>query len=150
MVILGKMAHFFSGFVDLLLKVGQPGHLLLFPLYLLMNDFQVPDFLVQLLLLKCWAGSLYLLASRRETVSWLVFSGCSAAPGAVVFFGGMTKVDALPKVVEVSTPEVGANVGPCSQVLYIKNKATQLLMIKDLRPSKHYLLWDIMIFRRRS
>jgi hypothetical protein len=40
-----------------------------------------------------------------------VSSGCSAAPGAVVFFGGMTKVDALPKIMEVSTPEVGANVG---------------------------------------
>jgi hypothetical protein len=38
-------------------------------------------------------------------------SGCSAASGAVVFFGGMTKVDALPKIVEVSIPEVGANVG---------------------------------------
>ena len=38
-------------------------------------------------------------------------SGCSAAPGAVVFFGGMTKVDALPKIVEVSTSKVGANVG---------------------------------------
>jgi hypothetical protein len=63
MVILGKMAHFFSGFVDVLLEVGQPGHLLLFPLHLLMNDFQVPDFLVQLLLLKCWVGSLSLLAS---------------------------------------------------------------------------------------
>jgi hypothetical protein len=36
-----------------------------------------------------------------------VSSGCSAAPGAAVFFGGITKVDALPKVVEVSTPEVG-------------------------------------------
>jgi hypothetical protein len=40
-----------------------------------------------------------------------VSSGCSAAPGAVIFFDGMTKVDALPKIVEVSTPEVGANVG---------------------------------------
>jgi hypothetical protein len=41
-----------------------------------------------------------------------VSSGCSAvAPGAVIFFGGMTKISALPKVVEVSTPEVGANVG---------------------------------------
>jgi hypothetical protein len=39
-----------------------------------------------------------------------VSSGCSVALGAVVFFGGITKVDALPKVVEVSTPEVGANV----------------------------------------
>jgi hypothetical protein len=109
MVILGKMTHFF---VDLLLKVGQPSHLLLFPLHLLMNDFHVPDLLVQLLLLKCWAGSLSLLApgfSEREHF-WFVSSGCSAAPGVVVFFGGMTKVDALPKVVEVSTPEVGANV----------------------------------------
>jgi hypothetical protein len=44
-------------------------------------------------------------------VSWFASSGCSTAPGAVIFFGGMTKVDALPKVVEVSTPEVGANVG---------------------------------------
>jgi hypothetical protein len=69
-----------------------------------------------------------------------VSNGCSAAPGAAVFFGGITKVDASPKVVEVSTPEVGANVGPCSQMLYIKNKATQSLMIKDLHPSKHYLL----------
>jgi hypothetical protein len=40
-----------------------------------------------------------------------VSSGCSAAPSAVVFFDGMTKVDALPKIVEVSTLEVGANVG---------------------------------------
>jgi hypothetical protein len=48
----------------------------------------------------------------EERVSWFVSSGCSAAaPGAVIFFGGMTKVSALPKVVEVSTPEVGANVG---------------------------------------
>jgi hypothetical protein len=39
-------------------------------------------------------------------------SGCSAAaPDAVIFFGGMTKVSALPKVVEMGTPEVGANVG---------------------------------------
>jgi hypothetical protein len=43
-------------------------------------------------------------------VSWFVSSGCSVVPGAVIFFGGMTEVDALPKIVEVSTPEVGANV----------------------------------------
>jgi hypothetical protein len=41
-----------------------------------------------------------------------VSSGCSVvAPGVVIFFDGMMKVSALPKVVEVSTPEVGANVG---------------------------------------
>jgi hypothetical protein len=53
----------------------------------------------------------WLLASRRERVSWFVSSGYSAAPGGVIFFGGMTKVDALSKIVEVSTPEVGVNVG---------------------------------------
>jgi hypothetical protein len=41
-------------------------------------------------------------------------------------------------------------VGPCSQMLYIKNKTTRLLIIRDLCSSKHYLLLDIMIFRRRS
>jgi hypothetical protein len=40
--------------------------------------------------------------------------------------------------VEESSPEVGANVDPCSRMLYTKNKTTQLLMIRDLRPSKHY------------
>jgi hypothetical protein len=35
-------------------------------------------------------------------------------------------------------------------MLYTKNKATQLLTIRDLRPSKHYFPWDIMIFERRS
>jgi hypothetical protein len=59
----------------------------------------------------------WLRASRRERVSWLGSSGCrAAAPVAEAFFGGMTKVYALPKVfktqkVEVSSPEVGANVG---------------------------------------
>jgi hypothetical protein len=41
-----------------------------------------------------------------------VSSGCgAAAPSAVIFFSDMTKVSALPKVVVVGTPEVGANVG---------------------------------------
>jgi hypothetical protein len=38
-------------------------------------------------------------------------------------------------------------VGHCSQMLYIKNKATQLLMIKNLRSSKHYILSGIMILK---
>jgi hypothetical protein len=77
-----------------------------------MNDFQVPDLLVQLLLLKCWASSLSFLASgfsERERllvcVQWL-----QCSPWRCFLLRGMTKVDALPKVVEVSTPEVGANV----------------------------------------
>jgi hypothetical protein len=56
------MTHFFSSFVDLPLKIGQPSYLLLLPLYLLMDDFHVPDLLVQLLL-ECWTGGLSLLAS---------------------------------------------------------------------------------------
>jgi hypothetical protein len=36
----------------------------------------------------------WLLASHSESVSWFVSSGCRVAPGAVVFFGGMTKVNA--------------------------------------------------------
>jgi hypothetical protein len=58
--------------------------------------------------------------------------------------------EAIVATVEVSSPEVDANVSPCSQMLQIKNKATQLLLVKDLRPSKHYSLSGIMILRRRS
>jgi hypothetical protein len=114
LVILSKLTHFLGSFIDLPLKIGQPSHLLFFPLHLLMDDFHVPDLLIQLLLLESWTGGLSLLASSlsRESVSWFVSSGYSAAaPGAVIFFGGMTMVSALPKVVEVSTPVVGANVG---------------------------------------
>jgi hypothetical protein len=49
----------------------------------------------------------------------------------------------------MSSPEVGANVGPCSWMLYIKNKATQLLMDNDLCPLNHYLSLDIIILGRR-
>jgi hypothetical protein len=72
--ILNKMAHFFSSFVDLPLKISQPCHLLLLPLYLLMDDFHVPDLLVQFLLLECWTGGLPLLASSfSERESFLVW-----------------------------------------------------------------------------
>jgi hypothetical protein len=76
--ILSKMTHFFSSFVDLPLKISESSHLLLLPLHLLMDDFHVPDLLVQLLLLECWTGGLPLLASsllERESllicVQWL-------------------------------------------------------------------------------
>jgi hypothetical protein len=38
----------------------------------------------------------------------------------------------------------------CSQMLYVNNKATQLLTIADLRLPKHYLHMGIMLIRRRS
>ena len=79
----------------------------------------------------------WLLASRD--VSWLTSSGCSAAPSPKDFFGGMTKVTALPKVVKWVHRRWAPMLGTCSQMLWVKNKATQMLMVKDLRPSKHYL-----------
>jgi hypothetical protein len=63
LVFLGKMTHFLSGLIDLLLKISKTKHLLLLPLDLLMDCFKVPDFLVQLLLLRRWTCSLPLLAS---------------------------------------------------------------------------------------
>jgi hypothetical protein len=72
--ILSKMAYFFSGFVDLPLKISQSGHLLLLPLYLLMDYLHVSDLLVQLLL-ECWASALPLLASglskRKGLLIWV-------------------------------------------------------------------------------
>jgi hypothetical protein len=62
LVILSEMTHFFSGLIDLLLKIGETKHLLLFPLDLL-NGFEVHDLLVQLFLLKCRTSSFPFLAS---------------------------------------------------------------------------------------
>jgi hypothetical protein len=62
-VILSEMTHFLSGLIDLLLKIGKTKHLLLLPLDLLMDGFEVPDFLVQLLLLRRWTCILPFLAS---------------------------------------------------------------------------------------
>jgi hypothetical protein len=62
LAILSEVTHFFGSFVDFSLKIDEPKHLFPLPLYLLVNSFQVPDVLVQLLLLRCWASSLSLLA----------------------------------------------------------------------------------------
>jgi hypothetical protein len=62
LVILGEMTHFLSGLINLPLKIGEMKHLFFLLLNLLLDGFEVPDFLVQLLLLRCWAGSLPLLA----------------------------------------------------------------------------------------
>jgi hypothetical protein len=61
LVILGEMTHFLSGLINLSLKIGETKHLIFLLLNLLMDGFEVPDFLVQLLL-RCWAGSLPFLA----------------------------------------------------------------------------------------
>ena len=51
-------------------------------------------------------------ASLRGSPSWLMSSGARAAPGAIAFFGGMTKVvaRAVAESGRLSSPEVGTNV----------------------------------------
>jgi hypothetical protein len=63
LVILSKIMYFFSSFIDLLLKIGKTKHLLSLPFDLLMDSFEIPYFLVQLLLLGGWTCSLPLLSS---------------------------------------------------------------------------------------
>jgi hypothetical protein len=63
LVILSEMTYFFSSLIDLLLQIGETKHFLSLPFDLLMDSFEVPYFLVQLLLLRCWTCSLPLLSS---------------------------------------------------------------------------------------
>jgi hypothetical protein len=84
------------------------------------------------------------------SVSWLVSSGCRAAPVAVVFFGGMTKTSVCWRLWKWVHRRWASMLVTCSQMLWIKNKATQLLIIRDLHLLKYYLPMDKMIIRRRS
>jgi hypothetical protein len=56
------VSHFFGGLIKLPLEIGELKHFLSLLLDLLMDSFEILDFLVQFLLLRCWAGSLTLLA----------------------------------------------------------------------------------------
>jgi hypothetical protein len=72
--VLSKMVYFLCGFVDMPLKISQSSHLLLLPLYLMMDYLHVSDFLIQLLL-ECWTSGLPLLASslseRKGLLIWV-------------------------------------------------------------------------------
>ena len=128
--------------------------LLLFVLHLLMDDFHVPVFLVQLLLLICWTGGLSLLASglsERESilvcVQWLQCSPWRCYLLRRHDEGWCFAEDGRKRVHQ----RWASMLETCSQMLWIKNKATQKkLMVNALRPSKHYFPEDITIFGRRS
>jgi hypothetical protein len=62
LVILGEVTHFLGDLINLPLEIGESKHFLSLLLNLLMDSFKVPDFLIQFLLLRCWAGSLPFLA----------------------------------------------------------------------------------------
>jgi hypothetical protein len=72
------------------------------------------------------------------------------APGTVAFFGGMSKVNACRRLWKWVHRRWAPMLVTCSQILWVKNKATQLLIIKDLCPMKHYFFTSIMLLRRRS
>jgi hypothetical protein len=120
LLVLSKMAYFFSGFVDLSLKISQSGHLLLVPLHLLMDYLHVSDFLANS---SSWSVGLvaflfWLRASQKERVSWFGSSGCkAAAPGAETFFGGMTKVSACRRWSKRVHRRRAPMLGTCSQVV---------------------------------
>jgi hypothetical protein len=68
----------------------------------------------------------WLRASRTERVSWFGSSGCSATvPGTEAFFGGMMKVSACRRWSKRVHRRWAPMLGTCSQMLRIKNKATQ-------------------------
>jgi hypothetical protein len=49
---------------------------------------------------------------------------------------------------EVSSPEVGADVGLLFMIAESQNKATLMLYLKDLHPSKHQILLGLMVLER--
>jgi hypothetical protein len=56
------VTHLFGCFINLFLELSQSKHLLPSSLHLLMNSFYIPDFLVKLFFLWCWANSFPFLA----------------------------------------------------------------------------------------
>ena len=60
-------------------------------------------------------------------------SGCRATPCTVVFFGGMSKIDDRLKIVEVSSLEVGANVGHSFSVVIDQEQGNTI--VNGQRPS---------------
>jgi hypothetical protein len=97
-----------------LLKISQSRHLLLLPLYLLMDYLHIPDLLVQLLVLECWTGGFPLMASslskRKSFLVWVQRLQCSGS-WCWSLLWRHDEGQCLPKVVEKGSPEVGANVG---------------------------------------
>jgi hypothetical protein len=136
------MTDLLSSFIDLPLKIGQSSHLLFFPLYLLMNDFHIPDLLVQLSLLECWTSGLSLLASslsERESllvcVQWLQCSSpwrcCLLRRHNEGWFA------------EACRSEYTGGGRHCWGLVLkcyeLRTRQHKTLKVKALRPSKHYL-----------
>jgi hypothetical protein len=101
--------------------------------------------------MKCWDSSLSLLApsfSQGECVlicvQWLQSSPWHCCLLRLHDEGGC-----LPKVAVQVHRRWAPMLVTCSQMLYIKNKATQLLIIMDLRLLKYYLFMSIMLHQTK-
>jgi hypothetical protein len=78
-------------------------------------------------------------------------SECSAAPSPEDFFGGMTKVTACRRWSNEFTGGGRQCWGLVLKCYKLRTRQhRKKLMVNGLRPSKHYFLWDITIFKRRS
>jgi hypothetical protein len=87
-----NVTNFFSCFVNLFMKFRKLKHLLPALLQLMVDCFQVVDFLIKLLVLWFWADSLHFLVSsflRRDSSPWLVSKVLRIESVVVAFFSDM-------------------------------------------------------------
>jgi hypothetical protein len=92
------------------------------------------------------ASFFYLLLAGSELEPPMIGSTSFVAEGATSWLA----CEVIVTVVEVSSPEVGANVGHLFSNVVGQEQGNTIVIIKDLRPLKHYLLAYIMLVRRRS
>jgi hypothetical protein len=82
-----------------------------------MKHLHIPDLLVQLILLGRWTGGVPLLApglSKRKSLLVQIHRLQSGSPCRRSFLRWHDEGRCFPKVVDKSSPEVGANVGDLS------------------------------------
>jgi hypothetical protein len=118
------IVHFLCCFINLSLIFRKTKHLLPVPFHLLVNSFEIADFLIKLFFSRGRADGLlfWILAPlTRPSFCWLGSIGARMELVAAAFFSGMVCVGVVFK-----SPEVGTIVGHFFQFMYgIKNKATQ-------------------------
>jgi hypothetical protein len=114
-----------------------------------MDDFHVPDILVQLLLLECWTGGLSLLASsllERESllicVQWLQCSSPWCCYPLRQHDDGQCFAEGCGSEYTGGGRQCWELVLKCYELRTRQHK--KRLMVNALRPSKHYFPKDIL------
>jgi hypothetical protein len=91
------------------------------------------------------ASFCFLLAGSELEPS-VIGSTSFVAEGATIW----VPCEAIVTVVEVSSPDVSANVVYLFSNAVNQEQGNTFVNVKDIRPPKHYPLVDVMIIRRRS